>query len=158
MFINTNQIAPLNISVKNSNGEAVSLKNLLGKYIVVYFYPKDNTPGCTTEACSFRDANSEIKELGVKVIGISKDSPESHQKFSKKHNLNFELWSDQSGELMTAFGAFGEKKMFGKTFLGVKRSTFILDPQGKIIKIYKTVKPKEHTAQVLSFLKKILDK
>ncbi|MDH5533764.1 MAG: thioredoxin-dependent thiol peroxidase [Candidatus Pacebacteria bacterium] len=151
-----NNLAPLNIIVKDSNGEEISLKDTLGQYVVLYFYPKDNTPGCTTEACSFRDANEEIENLGAKIIGISKDSPESHQKFSKKYNLNFELWSDQSGELMTAFGAFGEKKMFGKTFLGIKRSTFILDPKGKVIKIYKTVKPKEHTQQVLKFLKKYL--
>jgi peroxiredoxin Q/BCP len=156
-MINIEQTAPLDIVIKNSNEKDISLRKLLGKYIVVYFYPKDNTPGCTTEACNFRDANSEIRELGVEIIGISKDSPESHQKFSKKHNLNFELWSDQSGELMTAFGAFGEKKMFGKTFLGVKRSTFILDQQGKVIKVYKTVKPKEHAVQVLKFLKKIIN-
>jgi thioredoxin-dependent peroxiredoxin len=153
-----NQLAPLDINIKNIKGNDSSLRSLLGKYVVVYFYPKDNTPGCTTEACSFRDFNKEIESLGVKVIGISKDSPESHQKFSKKHNLNFELWSDERGELMEVFGAFGEKKMFGKTFMGVKRSTFILDPTGKIIKIYKTVKPKEHTKQVLTFLQKTIKK
>ena len=153
-----NQLAPLDINIKNIKGNDSSLRSLLGKYVVVYFYPKDNTPGCTTEACSFRDFNKEIESFGVKVIGISKDSPESHQKFSKKHNLNFELWSDERGELMEVFGAFGEKKMFGKTFMGVKRSTFILDPTGKIIKIYKTVKPKEHTKQVLTFLQKTIKK
>lgn len=152
----TNQLAPLDIVIKDSNNKDISLKKLLGKYSVIYFYPKDNTPGCTTEACKFRDANQEIKKLGVQVIGISKDSPKSHQKFSNKYQLNFELWSDQDAKLMTAFGAFGEKKMFGKTFFGVKRSTFILDPKGKVIKIYKTVKPKEHTEQVLKFLKKTI--
>jgi thioredoxin-dependent peroxiredoxin len=152
MKININNY--LNIIVKNSLDKKISLNDKLGSYVVLYFYPKDNTPGCTTEACSFRDANQEIKEFGVEVIGVSKDSPESHQKFAKKYNLNFELWSDQSGELMEAFGAFGEKKMFGKTFMGVKRSTVILNPKGEIIKHYKTVKPKEHTQQVLKFLQK----
>jgi len=153
-----NQLAPLDIVVKNSNGEDVSLKDLSGQYSVIYIYPKDNTPGCTVEACTFRDANDDIEALGVKVIGISKDSPESHQEFSTQHKLNFDLWSDQDGKLIEALGAFGEKKMFGKTFLGIKRSTYILDKEGKVIKIYKTVKPKEHADQVLKFLQGILEK
>jgi len=146
----------LKIKIKNTKGDEVSLHDHLGSYIVLYFYPKDNTPGCTTEACSFRDANDEISEMGVKVIGVSKDSPESHQKFIEKHHLNFELWSDENGQFIEAFDAFGEKKMFGKSFLGIKRSTVILDPQGEVIKHYKTVKPKEHTEQVLKFLKQTI--
>lgn len=145
--------SPLQIKVKNSTGQTVSLADLKGKFVVLYFYPKDFTPGCTTEACSFRDANDEIKELGGVVIGVSKDSPESHQKFLEHHHLNFELWSDESGELMKAYEAIGEKTMFGKTFVVIKRSTVILDPAGKTIKTYKTVKPDKHAEQVLKFLR-----
>lgn len=148
--------APLEIKVKDSNGNTVCLRDKLGRHVLLYFYPKDNTPGCTTEACNFRDANDDIKELGVEIIGVSKDSVESHQKFLQKYHLNFELWSDENRELMEAFGAYGEKKMFGKISLGVKRSTFIIDPQGEVIKIYKTVKPNEHAEQVLKYLKTIL--
>lgn len=151
-----NDQAPLNIKVKNSDGETVSLKEKLGKYVLLYFYPKDNTPGCTTEACNFRDANDEIKDYGVEIIGVSKDTPKSHQNFTDKHNLNFELWSDENRELMEAFGAYGEKKLFGKISLGVKRSTFLINPEGIVIKIYKTVKPKEHAEQVLKYLEKNL--
>jgi len=146
----------LKIIVKDTQGNKATLSEHLGSFVVLYFYPKDDTPGCTTEACSFRDANDGLTDMGVKVIGVSKDSPESHQKFIKKHHLNFDLWSDQDGELMKAFDAYGEKKMFGKTFLGIKRSTVIINPQGEVIKHYKTVKPKEHTGQVLGFLKKTI--
>lgn len=149
----SNTTSPLQIKVKNSAGKTVSLADLKGKFVVLYFYPKDFTPGCTIEACSFRDANNEIKALGAAVIGVSKDSPESHQKFLEHHHLNFELWSDESGELMSAYGAIGEKKMFGKTFVGIKRSTVILDHQGQTIKTYKTVKPDKHAEQVLKFLR-----
>lgn len=148
----------LNIKIKNSQGQAVSLNQLQGHYVVLYFYPKDFTPGCTNEACAFRDANDELKELGVKVIGVSQDSPESHQKFIAHHHLNFELWSDERGELMKACGAIGEKTMFGKTFIGVKRITLILDPQGEVIKTYKTVKPETHPEQVLKFLRGVVKK
>lgn len=149
----TNDRSPINIKVKNSAGNIVTLSDLQGKFVVLYFYPKDFTPGCTTEACSFRDANDEIKELGAVVVGVSKDSPESHQKFLDHHRLNFELWSDESGELMTAYGAIGEKTMFGKTFIGIKRSTVILSPKGEVIKTFKTVKPEIHAEQVLKFLR-----
>ena len=148
-----NQLAPLDLMVKNAAGEAVSLRSLLGKFVVLYFYPKNFTPGCTTEACTFRDANDELKALGAVVIGVSKDSPESHQKFSKEHRLNFTLWSDQKGELLEACGALGQKSMFGKTFLGIKRMTIILNPQGKVLKIYDKVKPESHPDEVLTYLK-----
>lgn len=142
----------LEIEVKNSQGQTVKLSQYLGNWIVLYFYPKDFTPGCTTEACNFRDANTQLEQLGAKVIGVSKDSPESHQKFLSTHHLNFELWSDEVANLMKACGAIGEKTMFGKKFIGVKRMTLIIDPSGEVVKIYKTVKPAEHAEQVLSFL------
>jgi thioredoxin-dependent peroxiredoxin len=143
----------LEIKVKNSSNKEVSLSDLLGKFVVLYFYPKDFTPGCTTEACAFRDANDDLKDLGVVVVGVSKDSPESHQKFLDHHHLNFELWSDENGELMTACGAIGEKTMFGKTLIGIKRITLILNQKGEVIKTYKAVKPESHAEQVLKFLR-----
>jgi thioredoxin-dependent peroxiredoxin len=145
--------APLNTNVLNQDGEKTSLNDLLGKYTVLYFYPKDNTPGCTTEACDFRDANVELQKMGVKVIGISKDSLESHQKFSDKHQLNFPLWSDPDHKLLEAFGAWGQKNRFGKIYMGIIRSTFIINPKGKIIKSWEKVKVKTHTQEVLDFLK-----
>ncbi|MFH2118498.1 MAG: thioredoxin-dependent thiol peroxidase [Candidatus Paceibacterota bacterium] len=152
-MLKPNTLAPLDIAVQDAQGKTISLKNTLGKYLVLYFYPRDNTPGCTTEACNFRDTNDELKKLGVRVIGVSKDSPESHQKFAKKHRLNFELWSDPNHQLLEAFGAWGEKKRFGKIYQGIIRSTFIIDPQGKIIKVWEKVKPDNHTAEVLEFFK-----
>ena len=122
-------------------------------YVVLYFYPKDNTPGCTKEACEFRDAEAEMKKLGARVIGVSKDSPKSHQNFADKYNLNFELWSDQDHQLIEAFGAWVQKKKFGKTYMGIARSTFILDPEGKIIKVWENVKPEGHAQEVLEFLR-----
>ena len=145
--------APLNTSVLNEDGKTASLNDLLGKYTVLYFYPKDNTPGCTAEACDFRDANIELQKMGVKVIGISKDSSESHQKFSDKYQLNFPLWSDPYHELLEAFGAWGQKNRFGKIYMGIIRSTFIINPKGEIIKTWEKVKVKTHTQEVLDFLK-----
>lgn len=146
--------APLKVKVFNGTGGEVSLSDILGKPTVIYFYPKDNTPGCTKEACGFRDFNAELKDLGFQVIGVSADSVQSHKKFAEKHNLNFELWSDPEKKLLEAFGALGEKKMFGKTFLGIKRMTFLLDKKGKIVKVWKTVNTSTHAEDVLEFVKK----
>jgi peroxiredoxin Q/BCP len=156
-MLEPNTPAPLNIEVQDSNSRPISLQDTLGHYVVLYFYPKDNTPGCTTEACEFRDTQADLKEMGVRVIGVSKDSPQSHQKFAKKHQLNFELWSDPDHKLLSAFGAWGEKKKFGKIYLGIIRSTFIIDPQGKIIKVWKSVKPEGHAEQVLKFLQQKIE-
>lgn len=157
-MLKTNQPAPTNIAVLDEQGQSISLSDTLGKYVVLYFYPRDNTPGCTKEACSFRDANQELEKLGARVIGVSKDSVASHQGFKQKHQLNFELWSDPDHELMEAFGAWGEKSTFGKKYMGVIRSTFVIDPQGKIIKVWSAVKPIGHAEQVLKFLKPIIEK
>ncbi len=148
--------APLEIKVKSMQGQDVSLKDLLGKYVVVYFYPRDNTPGCTKEACSFRDVNTELKKLGVKVIGVSKDSVKSHQKFIDKYGLNFELWSDEEHKLIEAFGAWQEKKFMGRSFMGTVRSTFVIDPQGKIFQVWEKVKPDGHGEEVLKLMKETL--
>ncbi len=147
--------APLDIPVIDNQGKKTSLNEHLGQYLVIYFYPKDDTPGCTTEACSFRDANVELQKLGVKVIGISKDSLSSHQKFAEKHRLNFPLWSDPDHQLLEAFGAWGQKNRFGKLYMGIIRSTFVLDPQGKILKTWENVRVNNHTQEILEFLKSI---
>ncbi|NCN45776.1 MAG: thioredoxin-dependent thiol peroxidase [Candidatus Pacebacteria bacterium CG10_big_fil_rev_8_21_14_0_10_36_11] len=157
-MLKIDQIAPLDVKVLNQSGETTSLRSLLGKYIVLYFYPKDNTPGCTVEACGFRDVNQEITKMGATVIGISNDSEDTHNKFSEKHQLNFPLWSDQEHTLLEAFGAWGEKNRFGKLYMGIIRSTFIIDPSGKIIKTWEKVKPENHPEEVLTFLKEYLKK
>lgn len=148
--------APLRIKLLDSTGKEVSLTDVLGKYAVVYFYPKDDTTGCTKEACSIRDYRVEIKKLGVEVIGISKDSPESHQKFIKKYHLNFTLWSDQEHALMEAFGVWQEKKFMGRVYMGTVRSTFVIDPKGKIVHVWEKVAPDQHGEELLNFLKKAL--
>ena len=144
--------APLNIKIEDERGKPVSLKDFLGQYAVLYFYPKDDTPGCMKEACSFRDWNADIKKLGVKIIGVSKDSPVSHQKFTKKYKLNFPLWSDKNHKLMDAFGTWQKKKFMGKEYFGTARSTFIIDPKGKILKVWKKVEPLNHGQEVYEFL------
>jgi thioredoxin-dependent peroxiredoxin len=145
--------APLDIEVLDINKNPVSLRHFKGEYIVLYFYPKDNTPGCTTEACNFRDLNDDIAELGANVVGVSKDGVESHKKFANKHNLNFELWSDTETKLIKAFKVWKKKSLFGKLSMGVARSTYVIDPEGKIIKIWNKVDPKNHAEEVYNFLK-----
>lgn len=145
------ETAPLNISVQDQDGNSVSLSEYLGKPVVIYFYPKDDTPGCTKEACSFRDYQSELQDLGVQVIGVSADSPKKHQKFIAKYDLNFPLWSDPDKKLIKAFGALGEKKMFGKTYQGILRSTFALDSEGVVVKVWPKVKPADHAQEILDF-------
>ncbi len=147
---------PDSIILQDQNGHPHKLADYVGKYIVVYFYPKDDTPGCTAEACSFRDFNSEIKKLGVQIIGISKDTVESHKKFEQKENLNFVLLADPDLILHNAFGVWGEKNMFGKTFMGTLRTTYIVDPNSRIIKIWKEVVPENHAEEVFNYLKNLL--
>ncbi|HEX9817959.1 MAG TPA: thioredoxin-dependent thiol peroxidase [Patescibacteria group bacterium] len=155
-MLKPNTLAPLDFAVQDSTGRLISLQDTLDQYVVLYFYPRDNTPGCTTEACELRDISADLKKLKVRVIGVSKDSPESHRKFAQRHRLNFELWSDQNHQLLKSFGAWGEKKRFGKTYLGIIRSTFVIDPKGKIIKTWEKVKPAGHADEVLAFLKSII--
>ncbi len=136
----------------------VSLDDFLGKgkLIVLYFYPRDNTPGCTTEACDFRDSMNRVGERAV-VLGVSPDSLASHRKFKEKHGLNFYLLSDPEKKVMEAYGAFGEKKMYGKVTKGVIRSTFIIGPDGTILKAWRNVKAKGHVDKVVKELEKILE-
>lgn len=135
-------------TLPDQNGTMHSLKDYAGKWLLVYFYPKDDTPGCTTEACSFRDAREYLVEKGLTVVGISKDSVKSHKKFADKHELTFDLLSDESTETIQAFGAWGLKKFMGREYTGIKRNTYLVDPSGEIIKTYENVSPMTHAAQI----------
>ena len=135
-------------------GKKLKLNELSGsKGLILYFYPRDNTPGCTTEACDFRDNLEKFKKEGYNVVGISKDSEKSHKKFIENQSLNFELLSDESGEICEKYGVWQEKKFMGKKSMGIVRSTFIIDADLKIKKIYSNVKVKGHVEQILSDLK-----
>ena len=137
----------------NQDGEKISLKELRGQNVIVYFYPRDDTPGCTKEACGFRDFNKEIQALDTVILGVSPDSPESHQKFIDKYSLNFDLLSDPDRKVMSRYEAFGEKKMYGKTVQGVIRSTVWIGPDGKVKKHWRRVpKAADHPEKVLQAL------
>ena len=133
----------------DANGKAVSLKDLRGQKVVLYFYPKDDTPGCTKEACSFRDAFSQYKKKGIAVLGVSPDKEASHQKFITKYKLPFTLLADTDKAIAEAYGVWGEKKFMGRTYMGVHRTTFLIDEKGKIKKIFEKVKPEDHASEVL---------
>ncbi len=135
--------------VLDQNGNIIDSKDLVGKKTVIYFYPKDNTPGCTAEACSLRDNYEALQAQGYNVIGVSKDSVASHQKFIEKFQLPFTLLSDKSTEMMQVFGAWGEKKMCGKTCVGTLRKTFIFDEQGILTEIIEKIDTKNHASQIL---------
>ncbi len=139
----------------SSSGKDVSLSDFKGKKIVLYFYPKDDTPGCTTEACDFRDNLKNYEDVNAVIIGVSKDALNSHDKFIKKYNLPFELLADEEGKLLDAFGVWKEKSMYGKTFLGVERSTFLIDESGKIVKAWRKVSVPNHVATVLEEAKSL---
>lgn len=139
-------------SLPDQNNQIRTSEEFMGKWLIVYFYPKDDTPGCTKEACAFRDAFSELQKRGVQVIGISKDSVLSHQKFAGKYHLNFPLLSDMGKETIKAFGALGMKKFMGREFEGVFRKTFLFDPQGKISHVYENVNPINHAGAILKDL------
>jgi peroxiredoxin Q/BCP len=141
-------VAP-NFAAKDANGETVRLKDLRGQKVVLYFYPKDDTPGCTKEACSFRDAFSEFKKRDIKVLGVSVDSEASHKKFAAKYKLPFTLLADPDHSIADAYGVYGEKKFMGRTYMGVKRITFLIDEKGKVKKVFEKVKPEEHARDVL---------
>ena len=136
-------------TLKDANGEAVRLKDLRGQKVVLYFYPKDDTPGCTKEACSFRDAFADYKKRNIKVLGVSLDSEASHKKFATKYKLPFTLLADPDHAIADAYGVYGQKKFMGRTYMGVKRMTFLIDEKGKIKKVFEKVKPEEHAQEVL---------
>ncbi len=136
-----------------SNGENVTLSQFRGKYVVLYFYPKDMTPGCTTEACHFRDYYESLTDLGAVVIGISPDSIERHKKFIEKHRLPFLLLADEKQDVAKAYGVWKLKKNFGKEYIGIERSTFLIDPNGQIVQEWRKVKVNGHVEEVLNVLK-----
>lgn len=136
----------------DKDGNAVSLSDFYGKKVVIYFYPKDNTPGCTRQACAFAASYNEFKNKGVEVIGISKDSVASHEKFAQKYGLPFILLADPEREAIEKYGVWREKKLYGKTSFGIVRTTFIVDEQGKIEKIMPKVKPDTNAAEILAEL------
>ena len=139
-------------TLADKDGKMVSLSDFFGKKVVLYFYPKDNTPGCTRQACAFAAAYSEFEKKNAVVIGISKDSVSSHEKFAEKYNLPFILLSDSKLQSIQAYGVWQEKKLYGKTSMGVVRTTFIIDEQGKIMKVMPKVKPDTNAAEVLEIL------
>jgi thioredoxin-dependent peroxiredoxin len=137
-------------SVNNQNGEIVSLKSLKGRKVVLYFYPKDNTPGCTVQACNLRDNYQDLLDAGYAVFGISPDTEKKHQNFIAKFDLPFDLLADTEKEMLEAYGVWGEKKMYGRTYMGVFRTTFVLDENGVIVEIISKVKTKDHSAQIMA--------
>jgi len=140
------------INATDENGELITLEEYRGKKVVLYFYPRDNTPGCTAEACDLRDNYSQFIEQGFEIIGVSADSEKSHIKFKSKYGLPFRLISDVDRKVLQDYGAWGEKKLYGKSFLGVIRLTFIINEEGYVEKIIEKVKTKEHSKQIFAEL------
>lgn len=149
--LKTGEEAPL-FSGLDQNGEKVSLNDYKGKKLVLYFYPKDNTPGCTAQACNLRDNESILTEKGISVIGVSADSVPSHSKFSEKYALNFPIIADTDKVILNQYGVWGEKKFMGKTYDGIHRTTFIIDEEQKILAIIKKPNTKNHTEEILKIL------
>ncbi len=147
-MVKEGDIAP-DFTVKDENGEDVKLSDLRGNKVVLYFYPKDDTPGCTKEACSFRDNFSTLSDENIKILGISADNEKSHQKFIAKYDLPFTLLADTDHAIADAYGSYGEKQFMGKTYTGVLRKTFLIDEDGKIKKVFDKVKVEEHANEVL---------
>ena len=146
------ELAP-NFKIPSSNNEEFELKKNKNNFLIIYFYPRDNTPGCTNEAKDFSKLYKEFKKLNCEIFGISKDSIESHKKFISKFKIPFQLLSDEKIVVLKKYRAWGEKSMYGKKFMGIKRTTVLISPKGKIIKIWNNVKVKEHAKEVLSCLK-----
>ena len=149
------ELAP-NFKIPSSNNKEFELKKNKNKFLIIYFYPRDNTPGCTNEAKDFSKLYKEFKKLNCNIFGISKDSVDSHKKFINKFKIPFQLLSDEKIIALKKYGAWGEKSMYGKKFMGIKRTTFLINPKGKIIKIWNNVKVKDHAKEVLSCLKEAI--
>ncbi len=148
MVLQENSMAP-DFQLPDQDGVMHSLSDFRGKPVILYFYPKDNTPGCTLEATNFRDDSEQYQKAGAVVLGISPDSVKSHKGFCNKYNLPFTLLSDAEHSVLEAYGAWGKKKLYGKEYFGVLRTTYLIDADGKIQKVYENVKPAEHSKQVL---------
>ncbi len=140
-------------ALSDETGAVRRLADFRGQTLVLYFYPKDDTPGCTTEACNFRDDYSAYQEAGVTILGVSPDSPKSHAKFKQKFQLPFSLLADEDHAVCEAYNVWGSKKFMGKEYMGVLRTTFVIDPEGKVKKVFENVKPADHSAEVLAAVK-----
>src|SRR6476469_2013239 len=151
MSLQIGDLAP-DFSLPDTQGNLVRLSDLKGRRVVLYFYPRDNTPGCTKEACGFRDAYSDYQAQNVVVLGISTDDAKSHAKFTTKYELPFPLLCDADAVVAQAYGSYGLKKFMGKEFMGVYRHTFVIDPNGTIERIYRKVKPESHAIEILADL------
>jgi peroxiredoxin Q/BCP len=149
MTLKPGDMAPV-FQAADHNGNPVNLADFKGSKLILYFYPKDDTPGCTAEACSLRDSNHELLEKGFKIIGVSADSAKSHQKFADKYQLPFPLIPDVGKEIIQAYGAWGRKKFMGREYDGIIRSTFVIGDDGRIMKVISDVKTKDHAAQILA--------
>ncbi|MEO1591209.1 MAG: thioredoxin-dependent thiol peroxidase [Cyanobacteria bacterium J06632_22] len=149
MALNVGDPAP-EFSMPDAEGKVYSLSDYSGKRVVLYFYPRDNTPGCTKEACAFRDSYEQYQAEGAVVLGVSTDNAKSHAKFAEKHGLPFPLLIDEEGKVATTYGSYGLKKMYGKEYMGISRSTYVIGPDGTLEKIYLKVKPADHPAEVLA--------
>ncbi|HEX7734906.1 MAG TPA: thioredoxin-dependent thiol peroxidase [Ktedonobacteraceae bacterium] len=144
------QLAPdFTLAAIGGEEESIQLSALRGKNVVLFFYPKDDTPGCTAESCSFRDANHEMQKRGIVVLGVSADDVASHRKFAEKYGLPFPLLSDTDTSVSQAYGVYGEKNLYGKKFMGISRVTFLIDKEGVVRKVWRKVKPAEHANEVL---------
>lgn len=155
MPIPTEKTQAPDFALPASNGQTIRLKDLKGKNVVIYFYPKDDTPGCTVEACAFRDSHPEIEKHNAVVLGVSPDGLKSHDKFIQKFKLPFTLLADEAKQMAQDYGVWVEKSMYGKKYMGVARTTFVIDSQGKIAKVFEKVKPEGHDQEVLTVLKSI---
>ena len=154
MTLNVGDKAP-SFKLKNQDAKVISLADLKGKPIVLYFYPKDDTPGCTKEACNFRDEFPKFGKMNAEIIGVSIDSVESHKKFADKYKLPFNLLADEKKEVVEKYGVWKEKNMYGKKYMGIERTTFIINTEGKISKIFPKVKVEEHNKEVMEALKEL---
>ena len=154
MKLSIGDTAP-NFTLHDQNGQQHSLADFLGNWVLVYFYPKDDTPGCTKEACALRDNFPQFQKLNMTILGISIDSVKSHDKFVKKYELPFTLLADEKKEVVELYGVWGMKKFMGRSFLGTNRMSFLINPDGKIAKIYEKVKPEVHAEEVLADLEEL---
>jgi peroxiredoxin Q/BCP len=151
MTLNPGDLAP-DFSLLDTDGNQINLADLGGKRVVLYFYPRDNTPGCTKEACGFRDVYAEFQSRNIAVFGVSTDDAKSHGKFVTKYQLPFPLLCDEGGKVATAYNCYGVKKFMGKEYIGITRMTYVIAPDGKIEKVYRKVKPESHAEEILKDL------
>jgi peroxiredoxin Q/BCP len=151
-MLKANRKAPA-FTLTDPDGKKHTLKGYLGKWVILYFYPKDDTPGCTKEACAFRDSHQAYKKAGVVILGVSVDDEKKHKKFADKYNLPFTLLADPEKKVVEQYGVWGKKKFMGREYMGTQRVSFLIDPTGKIAKVYEKVKPADHAAEVLQDIK-----